>query len=249
MGFSAKQVQALRRQPSHRHIRTREAHGRELTYLEGWYAISEANRIFGFDGWNRETVEIQMRPGPREPRHVPRGLYRPGPGHRAGRWCTRSSAKAMAAAKGMEHRPARCTTSRSRLPKPTPPNGRSPPSASPLVLSFTAMAGHPFRSPCPQQRLLLSRPCPSRYRPRPGWACIRMTPPRSRGRRATMDGGRIRSPGSGRRADASLHRASRPPAPRLSPPHPASSRPGPKPGSTRAFWPSPNPGGCATRRI
>jgi hypothetical protein len=57
MGFSAKQVQALRRHPSSRHIRTREAHGRELTYLEGWYAISEANRIFGFDGWNRETVE------------------------------------------------------------------------------------------------------------------------------------------------------------------------------------------------
>jgi hypothetical protein len=57
MGFSAKQVQALRRHPDHRHIRTREAHGRELTYLEGWYAISEANRIFGFDGWNRETIE------------------------------------------------------------------------------------------------------------------------------------------------------------------------------------------------
>ena len=57
MGFSAKQVQALRRQPNGRHIRTREAHGRELTYLEGWYAISEANRIFGFDGWNRETIE------------------------------------------------------------------------------------------------------------------------------------------------------------------------------------------------
>jgi hypothetical protein len=57
MGFSVKQVQALRRQPSGRHIRTREAHGRELSYLEGWYAISEANRIFGFDGWNRETIE------------------------------------------------------------------------------------------------------------------------------------------------------------------------------------------------
>jgi hypothetical protein len=57
MGFSAKQVQALRRQPNGRHIRTRKAHGRELSYLEGWYAISEANRIFGFDGWNRETVE------------------------------------------------------------------------------------------------------------------------------------------------------------------------------------------------
>ena len=57
MSFSAKQVRSLRRQPDHRFIRTREANGRELTYLEGWYAISEANRIFGFDGWNRETVE------------------------------------------------------------------------------------------------------------------------------------------------------------------------------------------------
>ena len=57
MGFSAKQVQALRRNLDHRHVRTREAHGRELSYVEGWYAISEANRIFGFDGWNREMVE------------------------------------------------------------------------------------------------------------------------------------------------------------------------------------------------
>ena len=40
-----------------RHVRTREANGRELSYIEGWYVISEANRIFGFDGWSRETVE------------------------------------------------------------------------------------------------------------------------------------------------------------------------------------------------
>jgi Rad52/22 family double-strand break repair protein len=57
MGLSAKQVQALRRKLDQRHIRTREANGRELSYIEGWYAISEANRIFGFDGWNRETIE------------------------------------------------------------------------------------------------------------------------------------------------------------------------------------------------
>ena len=57
MAFSAKQVQALRRSLNHRHVRTREINGRELSYIEGWYAISEANRIFGFDGWNRETVE------------------------------------------------------------------------------------------------------------------------------------------------------------------------------------------------
>jgi DNA recombination protein Rad52 len=57
MGFSVKQVKALRRNLEHRYIRTREANGRELSYIEGWYAISEANRIFGFDGWSRETLE------------------------------------------------------------------------------------------------------------------------------------------------------------------------------------------------
>jgi hypothetical protein len=57
MGFSARQTIALRRNLDHRQVRTREAHGRELSYIEGWYAISEANRIFGFDGWSRETVE------------------------------------------------------------------------------------------------------------------------------------------------------------------------------------------------
>ena len=59
MSFSEKQVQALRRSLNPRHVRTREANGRELSYIEGWYAISEANRIFGFDGWSRETVETR----------------------------------------------------------------------------------------------------------------------------------------------------------------------------------------------
>jgi hypothetical protein len=59
MAFSAKQTQALRHDLDGRRIRTREAHGRELSYIEGWYVISEANRIFGFDGWSRETVETR----------------------------------------------------------------------------------------------------------------------------------------------------------------------------------------------
>src|SRR5262245_21596908 len=57
MGFSAKQAKALRRNLAPRYVRTRQASGRELSYIEGWYVISEANRIFGFDGWNRETVD------------------------------------------------------------------------------------------------------------------------------------------------------------------------------------------------
>ena len=59
MGFSARQTLALRRNLDHRNVRTREAHGRALSYVEGWYAISEANRIFGFDGWSRETIETK----------------------------------------------------------------------------------------------------------------------------------------------------------------------------------------------
>ncbi len=57
MGFSAKQLAALRRDVDPRHIRTREAHGRQLSYLEGWYVVAQANRIFGHDGWSRETTE------------------------------------------------------------------------------------------------------------------------------------------------------------------------------------------------
>ena len=57
MGFSDKQLKALRRNLDHRRVRTRSANGRELSYIEGWYAISQANRIFGFDAWSRETVE------------------------------------------------------------------------------------------------------------------------------------------------------------------------------------------------
>ncbi len=57
MAFSSKQVAALRRNVDQRHIRVRQSNGRELSYLEGWYVISQANRIFGFDGWSRETLE------------------------------------------------------------------------------------------------------------------------------------------------------------------------------------------------
>ncbi|MFY9819594.1 MAG: Rad52/Rad22 family DNA repair protein [Pseudolabrys sp.] len=59
MGFSTKQVQALRSSLDARQVCTREVNGRDLSYIAGWFAISEANRIFGFDGWSRETVETR----------------------------------------------------------------------------------------------------------------------------------------------------------------------------------------------
>jgi len=59
MGFSSKQLRALRREIDERKIRTRQVGGRDLSYIEGWHAIAEANRIFGFDGWTRETLETR----------------------------------------------------------------------------------------------------------------------------------------------------------------------------------------------
>jgi DNA repair and recombination protein RAD52 len=41
------------------HVRSRNQGGRGVSYIEGWRAIDEANRIFGFDGWTRETIDIK----------------------------------------------------------------------------------------------------------------------------------------------------------------------------------------------
>lgn len=35
-------------------------------YVEGWHVIAEANRIFGFDGWDRETVEMERLADPEQ---------------------------------------------------------------------------------------------------------------------------------------------------------------------------------------
>ncbi len=42
------------------HVKEREGGGKKvLSYIESWHAIAEANRIFGFDGWASETIEIK----------------------------------------------------------------------------------------------------------------------------------------------------------------------------------------------
>lgn len=40
-------------------VKTREQGGTKVSYVEGWHVIDEANRIFGFDGWTRETIETK----------------------------------------------------------------------------------------------------------------------------------------------------------------------------------------------
>lgn len=57
MGFEAKQLRQLRSKLKPKHVRARIEDGVTLHYVEGWHVIAEANRIFGFDGWDRQTIE------------------------------------------------------------------------------------------------------------------------------------------------------------------------------------------------
>ena len=56
MAFTDSQVRLLKAKLDPRFIKTRSANGVNLSYVEGWHAIAEANRIFGFDAWDRRTI-------------------------------------------------------------------------------------------------------------------------------------------------------------------------------------------------
>jgi DNA recombination protein Rad52 len=55
MAFTEAQVKNLEAKLSAKRIKTRQANGITLAYVEGWHVIAEANRIFGYDAWDRRT--------------------------------------------------------------------------------------------------------------------------------------------------------------------------------------------------
>jgi DNA recombination protein Rad52 len=59
MAFTSEQREMLAARLNGRMVRERTQNGQVLAYIEGWFAIAEANRIFGFDGWDRETVSVR----------------------------------------------------------------------------------------------------------------------------------------------------------------------------------------------
>jgi DNA recombination protein Rad52 len=58
-GFSPEQLAALSAPLDRANIRQREQGRSRVSYLEGWQVIAEANRIFGFDGWQRQTIAVR----------------------------------------------------------------------------------------------------------------------------------------------------------------------------------------------
>ncbi len=58
-GFSPEQLAALSAPLERANVRQREQGRGKVAYVEGWFAVAEANRIFGFDGWQRQTVAVR----------------------------------------------------------------------------------------------------------------------------------------------------------------------------------------------
>ena len=57
--FTPEQIKELNAQLIRSNVKERKQAGRSLSYIEGWHAIAEANRIFGFGDWTRETLEMR----------------------------------------------------------------------------------------------------------------------------------------------------------------------------------------------
>ena len=56
MALSDTQVRQLRAKLYAKRVKKRNANGTDLHYVEGWHVIAEANRIFGYDAWDRRTL-------------------------------------------------------------------------------------------------------------------------------------------------------------------------------------------------
>ena len=58
-GFRPEQIAALSAPLDRARISSREQGRGRVNYLQGWVLIEEANRIFGHDGWQRQTLSCQ----------------------------------------------------------------------------------------------------------------------------------------------------------------------------------------------
>ena len=58
-GFTRHQLKKLATALDRDRVQSREQDGKTLSYIEGWFVIAEANRIFGFDGWDRQMVHFE----------------------------------------------------------------------------------------------------------------------------------------------------------------------------------------------
>lgn len=59
MTFTQTQIDALSAPLERKHVATRNQGNISLSYIEGWHAIAELNRIFGHGGWHQQLNSVQ----------------------------------------------------------------------------------------------------------------------------------------------------------------------------------------------
>lgn len=59
MSFTDDQIAALKAPLDRANVKERQQGGSKVSYVEGYHAENEANRIFGFDAWDRITVDFR----------------------------------------------------------------------------------------------------------------------------------------------------------------------------------------------
>lgn len=60
MSLSPEQIAALDAPLNRANVKGRKQAGREVSYIESWHAEAEANRIFGYDGWDSEIRDLRL---------------------------------------------------------------------------------------------------------------------------------------------------------------------------------------------
>ena len=122
-----------------RHVKTRKANGADLHYVEGWHVIAEANRIFGYDAWDRRTLASRcVWNGAAGAHHE--AAYTRRCGSACGPATSPSCARAQVAAKLKLRPQAKRTNSLSKVPKPMQPSVRLPPLVIPLASRYTTVS-------------------------------------------------------------------------------------------------------------
>ena len=148
-GFSQDQLKKLVRQVDGARIHARDFDGKRLTYIEGWYAIAQANAIFGYAGWDREMVHFErVMEKTRSDATVICGYMARVRIRVRGHSSTQSSARAPAGAQRLPQLRLLPMNAPSNPPRPMPPSGLYRPSVPALALaSMTRIMSAPTRDP------------------------------------------------------------------------------------------------------
>ena len=73
--FNPKQVKALDEPLDSKRVKSREQGGFNVSYIEGWWAIQEANRIFGFGNWEQKITDLKKVSEDETKKGIPRIGY------------------------------------------------------------------------------------------------------------------------------------------------------------------------------